>query len=98
MSYSTFDEYNTQFSGLKPYEIPGLKPYQITYLKNRENKITELRAERERKLNIKKTAYAHNIHLKYVMGNGSRQFKRSINSDTHNNINAWLFRFHNTKK
>jgi hypothetical protein len=76
----------------------GLSDYQIAYLKNREIKKAEIRAEKERKLNIKKTAYAYQLHAGYVMGNGSRQFKRSLDTVTHNNINAWLFRFHNTKK
>jgi hypothetical protein len=98
MSYLTFDDYKKQISGLKSYEIPGLKPYQIQFLKEREAQSLKIQQEREQKLNIKKIAYAQNIHLKYVMGNGSRQFKRSLDTETHNNINAWLFRFHNTKK
>jgi hypothetical protein len=76
----------------------GLSDYQIAYLQNREIKKAEIRAEKERKLNIKKTAYAYRLHAGYVAGNGSRQFKRSLDTETHNNINAWLFRFHNTKK
>jgi cation transport regulator ChaC len=76
----------------------GLSDYQIAYLKNREIKKAEIRAEKERKLNIKKTNIAYKIHASYIMGNGSRQFKRSLDTATHNSINDFLLRFHNTKK
>jgi len=75
-----------------------LNDYQIAYLQNREIKKAEIRAEKERKLNIKRTAHAYQLHACYVMGNGSRQFKRSLDTATHNSINAWLFKFHSTKK
>ena len=75
-----------------------LNDYQIAYLQNREIKKAEIRAEKERKLNIKRTAHAYQLHAGYVMGNGSRQFKRSLDTATHNSINAWLFKFHSTKK
>lgn len=75
-----------------------LNDYQIAYLQNREIKKAEIRAEKERKMNIKRTNLAYKLHTIYVMGNGSRQFKRSMNPENHNIINAFLLRFHNTKK
>ena len=74
----------------------------LTYAQKKPRKVeikkAEIRAEKERKLNIKKTAHAYQLHACYVMGNGSRQFKRSLDTATHNSINAWLFKFHSTKK
>jgi hypothetical protein len=89
-TYLTFEEYKTQISGLKSYEIPGLKPYQIQFLQEKEAYTLKLKQEREQELIKKKRTYANVIYKNFYVANGSKQMKRSLNKGGMPPFYNWL--------